>query len=187
LNDEEDDDETTTAGEGESILDIALGLYQPVRRLRWHYRSQHPSLIAFSNEEFYGGDLVVFPPAYHRHDDLGVKYVSAQGVYENRRNPLEAERVVDAILEHIALYPGDSLGVVTMNFEQRELIEELLDARLRDDSFSTTWIEGRDSTPEPFFIKNLENVQGDERDDPRKSGMEDTSHLVDRLVQESEC
>jgi very-short-patch-repair endonuclease len=164
IDDEDDDEEKVVAAEGESILDIALGQYQPVRRLRWHYRSQHHSLIAFSNEEFYGGDLVVFPSAYHQHDNLGVKHIEANGIYENRRNPLEAERVVDAIVEHIAIHPEDSLGVVTMNFEQRELIEELLDARLRDDSFSSAWIELRETTPEPFFIKNLENVQGDERD-----------------------
>ena len=164
LDDEEDLDEKTIAAEGESILDIALGRYQPVRRLRWHYRSQHHSLIAFSNQEFYDGDLIVFPSAYHEHPDLGVKFIPVQAIYENRRNAIEAQRVVEAILEHIAVHPGDSLGVVTMNFEQRELIEELLDARLANDSFSTTWIEGRDETPEPFFIKNLENVQGDERD-----------------------
>ena len=164
LADEEDATEKTIAAEGESILDIALGRYQPVRRLRWHYRSQHHSLIAFSNQEFYDGDLVVFPSAYHEHPDLGVKFVPVQGTFENRRNALEAQRVVEAVLEHIAIYPGDSLGVVTMNFEQRELIEELLDAHLAHDSFSSTWIEGREDTPEPFFIKNLENVQGDERD-----------------------
>jgi len=165
LDDEAEEAEDKTAvAEGESILDIALSRYQPVRRLRWHYRSQHHSLIAFSNSEFYDGNLVVFPSAYHDHPELGVKYVEAKGVYENRRNALEAERVVDAILEHIALYPSESLGVVTMNFEQRELIEELLDMKLKQDSFSNSWIDARESTPEPFFIKNLENVQGDERD-----------------------
>ena len=160
----EEEEEKSAVAEGESILDIALSRYQPVRRLRWHYRSQHHSLIAFSNSEFYDDHLVVFPSAYHEHSDLGVKYVDAKGIYENRRNPLEAERVVDAILEHIMLFPSESLGVVTMNFEQRELIEELLDARLKQDSFSNGWIETKENTPEPFFIKNLENVQGDERD-----------------------
>ena len=164
LDDEEEAEEKTIAAEGESILDIALGRYQPVRRLRWHYRSQHHSLIAFSNQEFYDGDLVVFPSAYHEHPDLGVKYIPVRGVFENRKNSVEAQRVVEAILEHIVLHPGESLGVVTMNFEQRELIEELLDAHLSNDTFSSTWIEGQDETPEPFFIKNLENVQGDERD-----------------------
>lgn len=164
LDDEAEDEEKSTVAEGESILDTALTCYQPVRRLRWHYRSQHHSLIAFSNSEFYDDHLVVFPSAYHEHDDLGVKYKEVQGIYENRRNPIEAERVVDAVIEHIASCPSESLGVVTMNFEQRELIEELLYARLKGDSLSNSWIENREETPEPFFIRNLENVQGDERD-----------------------
>ena len=164
LDDEAEDEEKSTVAEGESILDTALTCYQPVRRLRWHYRSQHHSLIAFSNSEFYDDHLVVFPSAYHEHDDLGVKYIEIQGICENRRNAIEAERVVNAVIEHIASCPGESLGVVTMNFEQRELIEELLYARLKGDSLSNSWIESREETPEPFFIRNLENVQGDERD-----------------------
>jgi len=164
LDDEAEDDEKSTVAEGESILDTALTCYQPVRRLRWHYRSQHHSLIAFSNSEFYDEHLIVFPSAYHEHDDLGVKYMEVQGVYENRRNALEAESVVNAVIKHIASCPGESLGVVTMNFEQRELIEELLYARLKGDSLSNAWIETKEETPEPFFIRNLENVQGDERD-----------------------
>ena len=158
-------DDNSAVAEGESILDVAWGCYQPARRLRWHYRSQHESLIRFSNQEFYGGDLVVFPSAYEKHDDLGVKYVSVSGgIFENRKNPVEAGRVVDAILDHIRRHPSESLGVVTMNFDQRELIEELLDKKLKDDSVSNAWIEGGAGTPNEFFIKNLENVQGDERD-----------------------
>ena len=82
-----------------------------------------------------------------------MKYVPVEGIFENRRNPLEAERVVDAVLEHIMLHPAESLGVVTMNFEQRELIEELLDQRLRSDAFSKAWIESRDGTPEPSLSR----------------------------------
>lgn len=164
IDDEAEEEEKSAVQEGESILDVALGRYQPIRRLRWHYRSQHHSLIAFSNNEFYNGDLVVFPSAFHERPDLGVKYVAVRGTYENRRNPLEAERVIDAILEHIRLSPSESLGVVTMNFDQRELIEELLDMKLKENALASAWIEARENTAEPFFIKNLENVQGDERD-----------------------
>lgn len=161
----EESDDNSAVAEGESILDVAWGCYQPARRLRWHYRSQHESLIRFSNQEFYDGDLVLFPSAYEKHDELGVKYVSVtDGIFENRKNPVEAGRVVDAILEHIRHHPSESLGVVTMNFEQRELIEELLDKKLKDDSVANAWIEAGAGTPNEFFIKNLENVQGDERD-----------------------
>src|SRR5229473_7909226 len=72
--DEGSDDDRTAVEEGGSILDVASTLFQPVRRLRWHYRSQHHSLIAFSNHEFYKGDLVIFPSAYHEEPLLGVKY-----------------------------------------------------------------------------------------------------------------
>ena len=160
-----EDQGTTVVEEGESILDVASSLYQPVRRLRWHYRSRHHSLIAFSNREFYNGDLIIFPSSYHDDVDLGVKYHSiSNGVFESRRNAPEAARVVEAVLEHMEKRPEESLGVVTLNLEQRELIEELLDKRLRTDPFAATYQERMNNGTEPFFVKNLENVQGDERD-----------------------
>lgn len=94
-----DDLGPTLVEEGESILDVASTLYQPVRCLRWHYRSRHHSLIAFSNREFYQDDLVVFPSAYHEDARLGVKYHTVvRGVFENRRNAVEAATVVEAVL-----------------------------------------------------------------------------------------
>lgn len=162
--DENEEDVRTAIEEGESILDVASTLFQPVRRLRWHYRSRHHSLIAFSNNEFYG-DLVIFPSAYHDDPSLGVKYqFVAGGIFENSRNPREAEVVVNAVLEHMREHPDESLGVVTLNFEQRELVEELLDRRLREDPFAVAYQERMTGGQETFFIKNLENVQGDERD-----------------------
>jgi len=162
--DENEEDMRTAIEEGESILDVASTLFQPVRRLRWHYRSRHHSLIAFSNNEFYG-DLVIFPSAYHDDPSLGVKYqFVAGGIFENSRNPREADVVVNAVLEHMREHPDESLGVVTLNFEQRELVEELLDRRLREDPFAVAYQERMTGGQETFFIKNLENVQGDERD-----------------------
>ncbi|HYT24667.1 MAG TPA: DUF4011 domain-containing protein [Candidatus Polarisedimenticolia bacterium] len=163
--DEGTDDDRTAVEEGESILDVASTLFQPVRRLRWHYRSRHQSLIAFSNHEFYQGDLVIFPSAYHDNPLLGVKHhFIPDGVFENGRNPREAEVVVEAVLEHMREHPGESLGVVTLNFEQRELVEELLDRRLRDDPAAIAYQEKMTGGQETLFVKNLENVQGDERD-----------------------
>jgi very-short-patch-repair endonuclease len=166
--DAEDDgaDETRTAvEEGESILDVASTLFQPVRRLRWHYRSRHHSLIAFSNNEFYQRDLIIFPSAYHDDPSLGVKHhFIPDGVFENSRNPREAAVVVEAVLDHMRKHPDESLGVVTLNFEQRELVEELLDRRLRDDPAAIAYQENMTGGQESLFVKNLENVQGDERD-----------------------
>ena len=163
--DDEDEDERPVVAEGESILDVVRTLYQPVRRLRWHYRSQHHSLIAFSNQEFYQKDLIVFPSSQHDVPGLGVKYRAvADGICENSRNPREASVVVDAVLEHMKDFPNETLGVVALNFEQRELIEELLDQKMRTDPFAIEYQERMNTGPERFFIKNLENVQGDERD-----------------------
>jgi very-short-patch-repair endonuclease len=163
--DSEDDEESITAvEEGESILDVASTLFQPVRRLRWHYRSRHHSLIAFSNNEFYG-DLIIFPSAFHDDPSLGVKHhFVPDGVFENSRNPREASVVVEAVLEHMREHPDESLGLVTLNFEQRELVEELLDRRLREDPAAIAFQERMKGGQETFFVKNLENVQGDERD-----------------------
>lgn len=165
--DEYDDDQEESRlpiEERESILDVASTLYQPIRRLRWHYRSRHHTLIAFSNREFYEDDLIVFPSAYEKSPALGVKHHFIHGVFEGRRNAPEAQAVVDAVLEHVEKHPDESLGVVALNFEQRELIEELLECRLRTEPFALAYQERMENGPEPLFVKNLENVQGDERD-----------------------
>ncbi len=160
-----DDDDHYTTTDAESILDLCAAHFHPPRPLRWHYRSQHHSLIAFSNEHFYRRNLIVFPSPYGQSSRLGVRATYlADAVYDNQTNLKEAERVVAAVREHIVDRPEESLGVVTLNIKQRDLIAELLDERLRDvpgaDSFREQWTaEGQ-----PLFVKNLENVQGDERD-----------------------
>ena len=158
-----DDHFTTT--DAESILDVCSSHFRPTRSLRWHYRSQHHSLIAFSNHSFYRSNLVIFPSPYGQGGKLGVRAVYlADAIYENQTNLREAKRVVDAVVEHIATRPNESLGIVTLNIKQRDLIAELLEERLKSvrgaDSYRDHWVtEGQ-----PLFIKNLENVQGDERD-----------------------
>jgi very-short-patch-repair endonuclease len=86
------------------------------------------------------------------------------GVFDNGRNPPEAAAVAEAVLEHMREHPDESLGVVTLNFEQRELVEELLDRQLREDPAAIAYQEKMNGGQETLFIKNLENVQGDERD-----------------------
>lgn len=163
--DEGYEDETPAAISGmESILDICQQLFTPVRSLRWHYRSQHESLIAFSNHHFYK-NLVVFPSPYAKHSGLGVKYRYVRGgVYKDRQNLPEAQRLVDAVLEHMLKRSDESLGVVTLNQTQRELIEELLDKKLKTFAEGAEFIGRWEAEGLPFFVKNLENVQGDERD-----------------------
>lgn len=151
--------------EAESILDVCISHFQPVRTLRWHYRSHHDSLIAFSNQRFYRGDLVVFPSPYPKSKSLGLSYqYVGDGVYENQMNHVEARRVVEAAVEHILQRPHDSLGIVTLNIKQRDLVAELLEARLPSLPEAAKFKEKWDAEAMGLFIKNLENVQGDERD-----------------------
>ena len=151
--------------ESESILDICQQIFSPVRTLRWHYRSQHESLIAFSNHHFYKGNLVVFPSPFDRNNRLGLRYrYIKNGVYKDRKNIPEAIRVVDAAIEHMIKHSEESLGVVTLNQTQRDLIEDIFDKKLRDIKETQTFISDWEKKGWPFFVKNLENVQGDERD-----------------------
>jgi hypothetical protein len=163
--DDGDSGKGAAAVDAESILDVCISHFHPVRTLRWHYRSQHESLIAFSNQNFYRGNLVVFPSPFGKSKELGLRYHYVKnGIYEGQMNVIEARQVVEAVASHIQTRPGISLGVVTLNVKQRELISEMLEERLKTvsgaDDFKMHW----KSHGMELFVKNLENVQGDERD-----------------------
>ncbi|MGD0644841.1 MAG: DUF3320 domain-containing protein [Candidatus Bathyarchaeia archaeon] len=150
----------------DSILDECLGIGLPVKTLRWHYRSKHEELIAFSNHRFYDDNLITFPAANAQNDTLGVKLIHVpDGIYDRggkRNNPKEAEKVADLVFEHFRSYPKKTLGVVTFSIAQMETVEEAIDRRLKEQpKFEPFFKEDR---LEGFFVKNLENVQGDERD-----------------------
>jgi hypothetical protein len=150
----------------DSILDECLGIGLPVKTLRWHYRSRHEALIAFSNEHFYDNTLITFPAAMAENKDLGVKLLYVKdAVYDRgglRNNSKEAETVAKLVFEHFQEHPDKTLGVVTFSLAQMETIEEKIERRLREHpEFEHFFKEDR---LEGFFVKNLENVQGDERD-----------------------
>jgi len=158
--DEDDYDDLT---DYESILDLCSTSFKQ-QSLLWHYRSRYEQLIAFSNHNFYDGRLISFPSAAIDREGIGVDYYHVDGCFEHksRYNVPEAERVVDLILEHVKKYPNRSLGVVAFNMSQQSLIEQLLEKRVGDsDQYGILYDK---SLVEPFFIKNLESVQGDERD-----------------------
>ncbi|MBH0236464.1 DUF3320 domain-containing protein [Methylobrevis albus] len=169
-NEEEGDEVADHEKDLESILDEAKASGIPVRDLRWHYRSRSESLIAFSNHHYYENRLVTFPsPAV---DDKAVFLRKvANGVYDrgkSRTNRIEAEAVareaVTRMKGWLAL-PEKSrptLGVITFNSQQQSLILDLLDAARRDDP-ALEWFFAEERI-EPAIVKNLENVQGDERD-----------------------
>ena len=150
----------------DSILDECLGIGLPVKTLRWHYRSRHEALIAFSNNRFYDGSLITFPAAMAEHEALGVKLLHIKdAVYDRgglRNNPMEAEAVANLVFEHFHKYPEKTLGVVTFSIAQMETVEEAIERRLRDQPEYEHFF--KEDRLEGFFVKNLENVQGDERD-----------------------
>ena len=164
---------TAVAGEGagqleamspdqESILSEAVGSGLEQKWLSWHYRSQHEQLISFSNMKYYNGQLQVFPgPPEHR-PELGIRAEFVGGVFDRgatRTNRAEADRIVADIGSRLANQPEVSIGVVTFNTQQRDLILDLL-----EQSEDPLIRQALEREQEPLFVKNLENVQGDERD-----------------------
>jgi very-short-patch-repair endonuclease/dihydroneopterin aldolase len=164
---DEEDIEDSLPEELESILDESEAAGIKHIRLDWHYRSRHESLIAFSNREFYDNRLFTFPTAVMKHPDLGVHWREiTDGVYDyskSRTNENEAKAVVEEVVRRLrnkeeAKY---SLGVVTFSIAQQRLIENMLDeARSKYAEIDPYFT----AVEEPVFIKNLETVQGDERD-----------------------
>lgn len=158
------DDGLPIVEDSESVLEEYMGAGLPVTRLKWHYRSAHESLITFSNVSFYDSDLYTFPSVETGADHMGLSFeYVADGVYEGKGlNLAEARRVVDAVVEHAKARPHESLGVGTFNMRQQLAILDELELRRRQDpSLEPFFARGRD---EGFFVKNLENIQGDERD-----------------------
>ncbi len=160
----ESDEDTGDVADFESILDICQASF-PQLSLKWHYRSRYESLIAFSNNNFYGGTLITFPSVTRDREGVGVDYCYVEDGVFNRKthqNAKEASRVLDMVYREISEHPERSLGVVAFSISQQEMIDRMLALRRREDpSFEAFF--GRDRE-EPFFIKNLETVQGDERD-----------------------
>jgi hypothetical protein len=157
---EEDGDEEQL--DAESLLDLAMRAFGEARVLRWHYRSRHDSLIAFCNRTFYDGALVVAPSPLTVGPGLGVEVKTVTGVYEKSINEPEADEVIATVFELMRRHPKRSIGVVAMNQAQATRIREPLFAQLPDTA--SAYIDTWEQTLEPFFVKNLENVQGDERD-----------------------
>lgn len=160
-------DDEDVEGDLESILDECLGANLPTMNLAWHYRSRNESLIAFSNHRYYGGALITFPSPVT--EDRAVSFHYVNGKYEKggaRINQPEARALVSDLVGRLKSPDfrdsGLTLGVVTFNTEQQTLIEDLLDEeRRKDPSIERYFAEVE---LEPVFVKNLESVQGDERD-----------------------
>lgn len=166
---EDADDDSEIEHDMESILDECRACGIPEMKLSWHYRSKAESLIAFSNHHYYDGKLTTFPAPVSTDTALQYHYVD-KGIYRrgagNRTNPEEARALVQHLLTTLRS-PGfryteaTSIGIVTFNIQQQRLIEDMLEEeRAKDESLEPCFAE---SNSEAIFVKNLENVQGDER------------------------
>ena len=170
-NDDDDEPDDGLAGY-ESILDVAVGLVGAAfteTHLNVHYRSRDESLIRFSNHYFYEDRLLTFPSPTSTN---GGSWEGMHDIYlpdgrydagATRTNRVEAERVVDLVFEHMRTRPvEESLGVVALSRAQADHIDQLIEQRRVGQRDVDHWFA--DAVKEPFFVKNLENVQGDERD-----------------------
>lgn len=170
-NDDADEDEPELLGGAakvaamESVLTLCEARGLGSRMLQWHYRSRDPSLIKISNREFYEDGLILPPSPLQADPDYGLCFTQVAGVYDKggkRDNRKEGEAIVARIAELARKHPTLSLGIVTFSFAQRNLITELLELARRSDAILDAFM--REGQSEDIFVKNIENVQGDERD-----------------------
>ena len=165
--DDEDEDQLIAgAADVESILSLCLAKGMPQLMLRWHYRSRHQSLIAVSNQQFYSSSLFIVPSPYTARAGMGLRFHHLpEGRFDSggtRINRLEAQTIANAIMQHALQTPQLSLGVAAFSLQQKVAIQDELELLRRQQPEAESFFVAHAN--EPFFIKNLENVQGDERD-----------------------
>ena len=162
---DEDPELAAPVADIESILHLCK-LKFPAKTLRWHYRSRHESLIAVSNQEFYDNRLLIYPSPIDRAKHLGLQFVHLRdATYDRGRssvNRQEARAVAKAAFEHYRTFPHKSLGVGAFNIRQQQAIFEEVELQLRRQPEMEEFFKS--SREEHFFVKNLETIQGDERD-----------------------
>lgn len=166
ITDDDSEETDTDVTDFQSILELskACGAFKALS-LRWHYRSRHEALIAFSNHAFYEGKLITYPSACIEGEDLGVELFHVPGVYRrgtSRDNPIEAAKVAERVIHHYSTRPDLTLGVVTFSVAQADAIQAALERALIERPDLEHYLDG--DRLHGFFIKSLESVQGDERD-----------------------
>lgn len=172
--DEEAFFENEMAMEVESVLDLAKNVFTEAK-LNWHYRSQEEELINFSNHAFYDGRLNIIPPAQPAAANMPpIEFLPVDGLWERNRNEAEAQRVVALVRTLVQRPDRPTIGIVTFNYHQKELIRDLLEAEIEALARSgeaemlallqATMYRQEAEEQQGLFVKNIENVQGDERD-----------------------
>ena len=167
---DEDDLQTARATEMESVLTLceARGLNNGL--LEWHYRSRDPSLIAVNNAEFYDHRLILPPSPVQEDTRYGMSFTRVPGVYSSKSrgggrpgtNRIEADEIAKRLAQHARTRPDLSVGVVAFSKAQSDMVTQVLEVARRDDQALESLL--REDKPENVFVKNIENVQGDERD-----------------------
>lgn len=169
--DENEESDEMKIGDYGSILDVAHMIGLPAIRLKWHYRSRREPLIAFSNHYFYDDELITFPSVHDTENQRAVQFHHvADGIWTNLGksgsgsscNPVEARKTAELVIKHFQNHPERSLGIITCNIRQQSEVETAVEKlRRKHPELEPFFSEDR---PEPYFVKNLETVQGDERD-----------------------
>ncbi|MFC0015421.1 MULTISPECIES: AAA domain-containing protein [Allobacillus] len=165
IDDELDEDELDEFEESESLLNLAKRIL-PNQMLEWHYRSKSEELINFSNHAFYNGSMQIAPNVNHLQNPPAIQWHSSDGRWINQRNTVEAEDVVKLLKQLLIQDHNKTIGIITFNAKQQEVIEDVIDKYTEEDpEFGVIYEEvmSRD-LDERIFVKNIENVQGDERD-----------------------
>ncbi|MDB4055668.1 DUF4011 domain-containing protein [Akkermansiaceae bacterium] len=162
---DDDDDDAISMSDNESILDAVKGADFPSRILRWHYRSRHESLIDFSNIKFYNNELKLFPSPQKNSTTYGITYhYIEEGLFENQQNKNEALSVANRVKYLISRNPDRSIGVVAMSRKQADLVNGYIEQLAKGDSQFREALKDNEEKREKLWVKNLETVQGDERD-----------------------
>lgn len=166
--DDDQDDEVIglQVKDTESILDLCLAKGAPYRMLMWHYRSKHQSLITVSNQQFYNNKLFIVPSPFNSHPAKGLQFqFNPEAVYgkgTTRTNPEQATIVANAVMSHYENNPEQSIGVATFSEAQRHEILKRLEILRKNNQSLDQHLTAQGE--EPFFVKSIENIQGDERD-----------------------
>lgn len=166
-NEDDVDDQDTDVKDFQSVLELAkaCGAFANLG-LRWHYRSKHEDLIAFSNYKFYEGKLVTYPSSHSEGDDVGVAFYNAHGTYRRGAgadNPGEARKVAERVIEHFTTRPNLTLGIVTFSVAQADAVIDAIDSA-RESRRDLDRHFDKEDRLDGFFVRSLESVQGDERD-----------------------
>lgn len=162
---DEDEEDENDLVESESLLNLAKRVF-PSKMLQWHYRSKSEELINFSNHAYYNGNIQIAPNVDHLKDPSSLQWHKVDGRWINQSNEIEAKEVVSLLKEELIKDPNKSIGIITFNAKQQDKINDFIDNLSENDEefnavYQQVMSKGLD---ERIFIKNIENVQGDERD-----------------------